>query len=483
MNVAGVLLAAGGSTRFGQPKQLLEWNGVPMVAHVADGALEAGLSPVVAVLGHAAQEVQKALAGRPVRIATNWRWEEGLSTSIQAGLSVLPPETDAAVFLQCDQPLVTPDLLRRLVARFEETGAPIVCPAVQGQCTPPALFARSLFRELAGLTGDQGGRVLLLRYLDQVETVEVEDPDLLADLDTPEEYERLRKRYTPPSAAAVLASIHYLIVDMDGVLWRGDQPMPGLADFFATLRALGVRFVLATNNASKRPEEYREKLARFGVEVPLEAILTSAQATAEYLASFVPPGTPIYAIGGTGVRYALEEKGFVLTERDARYVVVGWDPDLHWQKMARAALLIQRGAGFIGTNPDITYPTPEGVVPGNGSNLAVLELTTGVKPVVIGKPEPGLFQAAIARMGATPEATAVLGDRLDTDILGGRRAGLRTILVLSGITSPEALARSPVRPDLVCASIRELAHLWVREVDRVDGDRQDLQDLQDLHDL
>ncbi len=464
MRVAGVILAAGGSTRFGRPKQLLDWNGIPLVAHVADVALAAELSPVVVVLGHSAEDVRAALAGRPVSIATNWRWEEGMSTSVQTGLGALPPDTDAAVFLQCDQPLVPPDLLRRLVARFGETGAPIVCPVYRGRRASPTLFARPLFPELSRVTGDQGGRALILRHPEAVETVEVDDPDLLADVDTPEEYERLRARYgAPPPARLLLASVRHLIVDMDGVLWRGDQPMPGLADFFATLRALDVRFVLATNNASKRPEEYREKLARFGVEVPPEAILTSAQATAEYLAALAPPGTPVYAIGGNGVRHALAEKGFVLAEEDAQYVVVGWDPDLHWQKLAKAALLIQRGAGFIGTNPDTTYPTPAGRVPGNGSNLAVLELTTGVKPVVIGKPEPWLYRAAMARLEAAPETTAALGDRLDTDILGGRRAGLRTILVLSGISTPEDLARSPVRPDLVCADIGELARMW-REV-------------------
>ncbi len=214
MNVAGVVLAAGGSTRFGQPKQLLDWNGIPLVAHVADVALEAGLSPVVVVLGHAAEEVRTALAGRPVHLATNWRWEDGLSTSVQTGLGALPPDTDAAIFLQCDQPRVTPGLLRQLVARFEETGAPIVCPVHRGQRASPTLIARPLFRELAGVTGDQGGRALILCHLDVVETVGVDDPDLLADVDTPEEYARPREPYAPAPAAAVPAPIRDLLLDV-----------------------------------------------------------------------------------------------------------------------------------------------------------------------------------------------------------------------------------------------------------------------------
>ncbi len=460
--VGAIVLAAGASTRFGQPKQLLDWHGLPLVAHVADQALAAGLDPVVVVVGCWAEEVRAALAGRPVRLATNWRWEEGLSTSVQTGLGALPPETGAVVFLSCDQPLVSANLLRELVARFRETGAPIVCAAHGGRWMTPALFARPLFREFFEVTGDQGGRVLMARYADRVVPVEVADPLLLTDVDTPETYQGLLERTAPPEPGALLRRLRHLIVDMDGVLWRADEPMPGLKDFFAFLEERGIRFVLATNNASKRPQEYREKLARFGVEVPVEAILTSAEAAAAYLASQAPPGTPVYAIGGGGVQHALAERGFVLTDEGAEYVVVGWDPDLHWRKLARAALLLQRGARLIGTNPDLTYPTPEGVVPGNGTNLAVLELTTGIRPVVIGKPEPWLYRAALERMGASPETTAAVGDRLDTDILGGKRAGLATILVLSGITTPEELARPPLRPDAVFQDIADLTACWRR---------------------
>lgn len=247
---------------------------------------------------------------------------------------------------------------------------------------------------------------------------------------------------------------------MDGVLWRGDEPMPGLQDFFAFLHQYGVGFVLATNNSSQRPEQYTHKLARFGIQVPVECVLTSAQAAAAYLADFAPPGTRVYAIGGEGVQRALEQRGFALTDTGAAYVVVGWDRQLTWDKLATAALLIHAGAGFIGTNPDTNYPTERGPVPGNGAQLAALETTTGVAPVVVGKPEPRMYEDALRRMGAQPETTAVVGDRLDTDIAGGVRAGLTTVLVLSGIATEADLAASPIRPDLVCADIGELVQMW-----------------------
>jgi 4-nitrophenyl phosphatase len=247
---------------------------------------------------------------------------------------------------------------------------------------------------------------------------------------------------------------------MDGVLWRGDEPMPGLQDFFAFLRQCGVDFVLATNNSSRLPEQYVDKLAHFGVEVPVGCVVTSAQAAAAYMADFAPPRTRVYAIGGEGVQQALEKRGFTLADEQAAYVVVGWDRQLTWDKLATAALLIHAGAGFIGTNPDTNYPTERGPVPGNGAQLAALETTTGVAPIVVGKPQPRMYEDAMRHMGAQPETTAVVGDRLDTDIAGGVRAGLTTALVLSGIANEADLAASPVRPDLVCADIGELVQMW-----------------------
>jgi 4-nitrophenyl phosphatase len=276
---------------------------------------------------------------------------------------------------------------------------------------------------------------------------------------------RLREAGSEPETLnlkpeTILSHIHHLIVDMDGVLWRGDEPMSGLKEFFAFLRQNRVGFVLATNNASRTPEQYVAKLARFGVEVSPECVLTSSQAAAAYLATIAPPGTRVYAIGEEGVRRALEERGFVLASERAAYVVVGWDRQLTWDKLATAALLIHAGAGFIGTNPDTNFPTEQGPVPGNGAQLVALEAATGVAPVVIGKPEPRMYEEALRRMGAYSDTTAVLGDRLGTDIAGGVQAGLTTVLVLSGITTEADLAASSVQPDLVCADITELVQIW-----------------------
>jgi len=255
--------------------------------------------------------------------------------------------------------------------------------------------------------------------------------------------------------------IRALILDMDGVLWRGEEPAPGLVDFFALLHERGIRYIMATNNASKTPEQYVDQLARFGVHVPPETVLTSAQATASFLRRQAPPGTPVYIIGEEGLRRALTEAGFVLSADGARYVVVGWDRGLTFEKLAQATLLIRAGAAFIGTNPDRTWPGERGLLPGNGAILAALETATDTRPIIIGKPETPLFEEALARLGASPEETAMVGDRLETDILGGQRMGLFTILLLSGVARREDLETSPVRPDLVLEDLAALT-AWLK---------------------
>jgi 4-nitrophenyl phosphatase len=462
--IAGVILAAGASARFGKPKQLLHWDGTTLVARAADTALAAGLDPVLVVLGSHAEMVRSALEDRAVQPVMNWRWSQGMSTSVQTGLAMLPPAVDAVVFLQCDQPLISAGLLLELVSRFEKEGAPIVRPSYRGQQGTPVLIGRRLFGELAAVRGDQGARPVIARHHEDVATVEVADPEVLADIDTPEDYERLLKRHGEPrSPTARLRGVRHLIVDMDGVLWRGDEPLPGLETFFAFLRDQDIEFVLVTNNASKRPGEYVQKLRRLGIEIPVKRILTSAQATAAYLRRTAPPGSRVHVLGMEGLRHAIAAGGLTLADDEADYVVVGWTIDLNWQKLAAAALQIRRGAEFIGTNPDETFPSEMGLMPGNGAILAALETATGVAPRIIGKPEPWLYREAMERMGAQPETTAVVGDRLGTDILGGVKAGILTVLVLSGVTSQADLAESAIRPDLVHADIAELVQAWREE--------------------
>lgn len=259
---------------------------------------------------------------------------------------------------------------------------------------------------------------------------------------------------------ASLSPIRHLIIDMDGVLWHGDLPLPGLQSFFNFMRQRGIRFVLATNNASQTPEQYVAKLARMGVTVSRDEVLTSAQATALYLENIALPGSAVYTIGEIGLREALTEHGFQLSENGSPYVVVGMDRGLTWEKLARATINIRAGATFIGTNPDRTLPSERGITHGNGAILAALTAATDVTPVIVGKPEPIMYQLAMARLGGTTEDTAALGDRLETDILGAVRTGIRSILVLSGVSTREQIAELDYAPDWVFANIAELTTQW-----------------------
>ncbi len=261
-----------------------------------------------------------------------------------------------------------------------------------------------------------------------------------------------------------LSTIKNLIIDMDGVLWHGEAPLPGLIDFFEFLRSRQIRFVLATNNASQTPEQYVAKLARLGVAVASEEILTSAQAAAIYLSGIAPKGAPVYTIGEAGVTEALKAQGFALTENHAPYVVVGMDRGLTWDKLAQATLNIRAGATFIGTNSDRTLPTERGIVHGNGAVLALLQTATDVTPTIVGKPEPIMYQQAMTRLGGSQTDTVALGDRLETDILGAVRAGIRSIFVLSGISKREALKGLSYQPDWIFEGIADLIEGWRNNV-------------------
>lgn len=262
-----------------------------------------------------------------------------------------------------------------------------------------------------------------------------------------------------------LHPIKSLIIDMDGVLYRGTEIIPGTREFLSFLRERGIRFSLATNNATRTPQQFVDKLAAMGVSVKPGEILTSALATASYLAETAPSGARVFVVGQDGLRAALRDKGFALVEEDADYVVAGMDFTICYEELARASLQIRAGAQFIGTNPDKTFPSERGILPGAGSLLAFLEAASGASPIIVGKPETAMMEQAMALMDARPENTAVLGDRLETDILAGRRAGLRTVLVLSGVTDLEMLSGSEYQPDLVYEDVKDLHVHWKEVLD------------------
>ncbi len=260
-----------------------------------------------------------------------------------------------------------------------------------------------------------------------------------------------------------LKDISHLIVDMDGVLYRGDAPLPGLQAFFAFLRERPIPFVLATNNSTQTPQQRVQKLARMGVQILPQEVLNSGQATARALARDYPPGTRVHVFGSPALREAVTEEGFVLADENVELVVASMDWDVTYDKLKRAALLVRGGARFVATNLDPTQPTNEGLLPGTGSLIAALRAATDTEPLVVGKPEPTMFQLAMDQMGARPETTATIGDRLDTDILGAQRAGLITICMLSGSTSSRAEAEAYCC-DFIFLGIAELLAAWKREL-------------------
>ncbi|GAP11057.1 predicted sugar phosphatases of the HAD superfamily [Bellilinea caldifistulae] len=250
--------------------------------------------------------------------------------------------------------------------------------------------------------------------------------------------------------------IKALILDMDGVLWRGKQPIGDLARIFERIQNLGLKYTFATNNATGSIGQYVDKLRSFGVDVQPQQIINSPIAVAHYLKQLHPEGGAVYLIGETGLIEALEQAGFHHAEDGVVAVVAGLDRQFTYEKLRKASLLIQKGIPFIGTNPDKTFPSPEGLTPGAGSILAAIETASGTPPQIMGKPYPHLFQLALQRMGTQPHETLVIGDRLDTDILGGMNAGCKTALVLSGVTGLAEAEQFQPKPDWIASSLGEL---------------------------
>jgi 5'-nucleotidase len=245
------------------------------------------------------------------------------------------------------------------------------------------------------------------------------------------------------------------LIDMDGVLVHEERAIPGAADFIRALQESGRGFLLLTNNSVYTPRDLAVRLATSGLQVPAESIWTAALATARFLDQQRPGGSA-YVIGEAGLTTALHEAGYVLAERDPDYVVLGETRLYSFERITQAIRLINGGARFIAANPDVTGPSPDGVLPATGSVAALISKATGVEPYFIGKPNPLMMREALRAIDAHSESTAMIGDRMDTDVVAGLEAGLQTILVLSGITTADMIERFPYRPSRVIDSVADL---------------------------
>jgi NagD protein len=245
------------------------------------------------------------------------------------------------------------------------------------------------------------------------------------------------------------------LTDMDGVLVHENQAVPGAPELIDQWTRQGKRFLVLTNNSIFTPRDLAARLKASGLSVPEESLWTSALATADFLKAQIPGGSA-FVIGEAGITTALHEAGFIMTETAPDFVVLGETRTYSFEAITKAIRLIDRGARFIATNPDATGPSPEGPLPATGAVAAMITRATGREPYVVGKPNPMMFRSAMNRIGAHSENTAMVGDRMDTDIQAGIEAGLHTILVMTGISSRSSIERYPFRPDEVIDSVADL---------------------------
>jgi 4-nitrophenyl phosphatase len=261
-----------------------------------------------------------------------------------------------------------------------------------------------------------------------------------------------------------LNQIKGFILDMDGVLYRGNKVRVGARDFIEYLNEERIPYACLTNNSSRNQAMYQEKLDKLRLPINAECVVGSGFATAEWLVQEAAPGARVLVIGEAGLRHELSSRGFTLVEKPpADYVIVGIDFNFTYERLKQAALAIRQNAKFIGTNADPSYPSEEGLVPGNGSILAFLETATDVKPIIIGKPQPAIMEIALAKLELPHEQVAIVGDRLNTDILGGQQAGMITILLRGGVTSDAERIASPIKPDHVFHDLEDLLDFYQKE--------------------
>lgn len=259
-----------------------------------------------------------------------------------------------------------------------------------------------------------------------------------------------------------LRDIRNLLIDIDGTLLKGDVALPGTIELFKFVEKNGLNYLVMTNNSTKSPQDYSNKFLHAGVVIGSEKIITSSTITAQYLVENFP-GSSVFVIGQNGIFDALDEKNiYPITNlsQTVDVVVVAGDYELTYEKLKNAILLIQRGTSFIGTNPDLLVPTEEGLVPECGTTIAAIEAATGKKAIVIGKPNKYMFDLAIKKINALHSQTAIIGDRMSTDIIGGFNAGISTILIETGVDNKETTSEYAVQPDLIVEDFFELINIW-----------------------
>jgi NagD protein len=245
------------------------------------------------------------------------------------------------------------------------------------------------------------------------------------------------------------------LIDMDGVLVRGNAAIPGAGDFIARLVARQARFLILTNNSLYTPRDLQLRLQRSGLDIPDGHIYTSALATAQFLQTQNPGGTA-YVIGEAGLTTALHEAGYLLTDWDADYVVLGETTAYSFERITRAIRLVSEGARFIATNRDVSGPSEGGIVPATGAVAALIASATGIKPYFIGKPNPLMMRTALNTIDAHSEESTMIGDNMDTDIVAGLESGMNTILVLTGVTNRDMVTTYPFRPTQIVDSVADI---------------------------
>jgi HAD superfamily hydrolase (TIGR01457 family) len=256
-----------------------------------------------------------------------------------------------------------------------------------------------------------------------------------------------------------------LLLDGDGVLWKADHPLPGIQELFGFLTERKIPWALLTNNNGHSVDRFIDRFAQFGIQAGRKAIFTSSTVTAAYLREKYGQGASLYVIGMEGLIEALEQEGFIIAlgadtpQQPTVAVVAGMDLDLNYQKIITAMRLILAGSDFVATNTDRNYPRPDGIYPATGVVTGAIQGATGVEPYVVGKPHPLIFQAALRTLGAAPEETLMVGDQLDTDILGANQAGIDSALVLTGITTQEMVEESPIKPTFIFDNLPALLEM------------------------